>query len=528
MMNTVSYKRVVYISCIMLSLWSGDCLSSPATFFRDVVKKAEALSKEPFDNANNLLPEQLRNIQYDEWRDLRFDSTKSLWGEEDFSVQFFHPGYIYLNSVRINYVDKNIATKLPFSQNFFDYSQSALKGTLIDTDGFAGFRIHYPINSPVYKDEVISFLGASYFRALGKDLAYGMSSRALAIDTAEPTGEEFPFFSEFWILHPAQKARKIMFYGLLESKSLTGAYSFVVYPGEKTRVDVKSVLFFRKKVKKLGLAPLTSMFFYGENSASRAGMDFRPEVHDSDGLLIEGNSGEWTWHPLVNPENLLINSFGGGQPRGFGLIQRDMDFDHYQDLEARYDKRPGVWVVPDSDWGPGHLELLQIPTQNEYNDNIGAFWIIERPFEPGDSFEYNYSLTWYAGNNKRSRLATVEATRVVTKNEDVMFIVDFLSDPAQTALLTEDLTPDIEIFNNYSIISSQIIKNTVTNGWRLVILVNLDQKGLLDKMLPHKPAVELRAFLQSSGKPVTETWSYTYLPSASPGFAERRAPRGEP
>ncbi|MFH1094022.1 MAG: glucan biosynthesis protein G [Candidatus Omnitrophota bacterium] len=482
------------------------------TRFKDVVAKAQMLSENPFLETSNNVPAELKKIGYDEWRDIRFNPTKSLWAEKPFSVQFFHLGSLYQESVIINSVNKDNTTNIPFSLDLFDYTQSAHNRLLSTGLGFAGFRVHYPINSAEYADELISFLGASYFRALGKNLAYGISARGLAIDIAELTGEEFPYFREFWIIDPAPKAKEISFYALLESKSLTGAYSFVVHPGEETLVKVKSVIFFRKKIRKLGIAPLTSMFFCGENTKTRISIDFRPEVHDSDGLLIQEPSGEWIWHPLINPENLLINSFSGSQPTGFGLFQRDMNFDHYQDLEARYDKRPSIWISPISEWGPGHLELLQIPTENEYNDNISAYWVIDKSFEPGESFEYAYTMNWHAGNRKRSALASVESTRIVAKPESIMFIIEFLLDPLQKDSSAKDISADIQL-NGHSITDSQVIENTVTHGWRLIIHVDLDKEGILDKMLSkHNPPLELRAFLKKENIPVTETWSYTYQP----------------
>ncbi|MFH1062869.1 MAG: glucan biosynthesis protein G, partial [Candidatus Omnitrophota bacterium] len=437
------------------------------TRFKDVVAKAQILSEKPFLETSNNVPDALKKIGYDEWRDIRFNPLKSLWLGKPFSVQFFHLGGLYQEPVIINSVNKDNTTKIPFSLDLFDYTQSDHKGLMSNDLGFAGFRVHYPINSAEYADELISFIGASYFRALGKNLAYGISARGLAIDIAELTGEEFPYFREFWIIEPSPKAKEISFYALLESKSLTGAYSFIVHPGEETLVKVKSVLFFRKKIKKLGIAPLTSMFLCAENTKSRAEIDFRPEVHDSDGLLIQEPSGEWIWHPLINPENLLINSFGGSQPIGFGLLQRDMNFDHYQDLEARYDKRPSVWISPISEWGPGHLELLHIPTENEYNDNISAYWVVDKSFEPGESFEFAYTMNWHSGNRKRSSLASVESTRIVAKPESIMFIIEFLLDPSQNDSSAKDISADIQL-NGHSITDSQVIENSVTPGWRLI------------------------------------------------------------
>jgi periplasmic glucans biosynthesis protein len=516
MINFILRKRTtIFFSCIALLLWSAVCPAEEIrpTRFKDVVAKAQMLAQKPLIKTNSNVPDTLKKIGYDEWRDIRFNPAKSLWADNLFSVQFFHLGGIFQEPVIINSVDNNTTTKIPFSLDLFNYTQSNQAGLLMDDLGFAGFRVHYPINSAEYADEIISFIGASYFRALGKNLAYGISARGLAIDIAEITGEEFPYFREFWIVKPGPKAKELLFYALLESESLTGAYSFIIRPGEETLVQVKSVLFFRKKIKKLGLAPLTSMFFNGENSKPRTGIDFRPEIHDSDGLLIQEKSGEWTWHPLINPETLLINSFGGGQPLGFGLLQRDMHFDHYQDLEARYDKRPSVWISPKSDWGSGHIQLLQIPTENEFNDNIGAYWVVDKSFEPGQSFEYDYTMKWHAGNRKRSPLASIESTRVVTKPDNVMFIIEFVPDPSQDNFLLKNISADIQIFNDYKISTNQIIENTVTGGWRLIIQVDLNEESMLNKMLSkHNPSVEIRAFLKHENTLISETWSYTYLP----------------
>ncbi|MBU1043292.1 MAG: glucan biosynthesis protein G [Candidatus Omnitrophica bacterium] len=515
MISLSIHKKPLVFFCIALLLWSMTCQAAPLkpTRFKDVVEKAQKLAEKPFIETKNKIPDALKKIGYDQWRDIRFDPKKSLWLNTPFNIQFFHFGGLYQQPVSINTVNKNSTTNIPFSPDFFDYSQSAHNGLQMNDLDFAGFRIHYPLNSPEYADELISFLGASYFRALGKNLSYGLSARGLAIDIAELTGEEFPYFHEFWIIKPASKAKELSFYGLMESPSLTGAYSFNVRPGEETLIKVRSVIFFRKKVKKLGLAPLTSMFFYGENEKSKIGIDFRPEVHDSDGLLIQGTNSEWTWHPLINPRSLLINSFGGGQPLGFGLIQRDMSFDHYQDLEARYDNRPSVWITPKSEWGPGHIELLQIPTENEFNDNIGAYWVIDHSFEPGEAFEFAYTMSWHAGNRKRSALAAVESTRIVSKPENVMFIIDFLPDQTQEEFLIKDISPEITILNNYMIKNSQLLENTVTRGWRLIIEVTLDQESMINKMLSkNNPTVELRAFLKKDNTPISETWSYTYQP----------------
>lgn len=482
--------------------------------FQDVVKNARALSEKDFEEPRREgTSEALKQISYDQWRDIRFKPSQSLWVKDTFNVQFFHLGFFYLDPVLVNYVDKNGIQNMPFSSELFDYKDKAHIDQLPENTGFAGFRVHYPLNTSSYADELVSFLGASYFRALGKGLLYGLSARGIAVNTAEDVGEEFPSFKEFWIVRPTSLlAKEITIFALMDSRSLTGAYEFVIRPGEQTIMRVKCTLFIRKQIRKLGVAPLTSMFYSGEHSL-RPESDFRPEIHDSDGLLIETKAGEWIWHPVVNPQRILINTFNVNQPKGFGLMQRDINFDHYQDLEARYDRRPSVWVKPEGDWGKGRLELLQLPTANEYNDNIGAYWVPAKALNPKESVSYQYSLSWHSAENTRSPLAFAESTRILRKKDSITFMVDFLPQVRQKLLSKKDLAVDIQAFNGYKIAETQIIQNTVTKGLRLVVRIRLDKEGFLQNILPTDlPAIDLLAFIKEKNTAVTETWSFTYLP----------------
>ncbi|MBF0387945.1 MAG: glucan biosynthesis protein G [Candidatus Omnitrophica bacterium] len=479
--------------------------------FQDVVARARVLATAGFQAPGKDLPEVFKKMGYDQWRGIRFKPARSLWADQPFSLQFFHPGFLYQQPVIINYIERDGTHPAVFSADLFDYESDNLKGRVMEDHGFAGFRVHYPLNTPKYNDELVAFLGASYFRALGRGLAYGISARGLAVNTAEDVGEEFPFFREFWIVRPAPGAKQVKFYALLDSASVTGAYEFLVTPGDETVIKVDCALFVRQHIQKLGIAPLTSMFFYGENSGFKGDSDFRPEVHDSDGLLVLAKSGEWIWHPLVDPSRLLINSFGGGLPVGFGLIQRDTNFDHYQDLEARYEQRPSVWVSPQGDWGKGHLELVQIPTESEYGDNIVAHWIPERSFERGDSLRYAYTLSWHSARKPRSRAGLVTATRIVKKSDGARFLVDFAGEGLEAPDLP--LVPDVWVSRGARIVSTQLFRNKAVGGWRLVINVQRDNAGFIDGLLPNqKPAFEFRAFLKNGPAAVTETWSYTYLP----------------
>jgi glucans biosynthesis protein len=481
---------------------------APQFGFREVATQAEKLAKQSFQEPKGQVPDWLTKISYDQWRQVRFRPDQALWRDErvPFQVQFFHPGLYYNRVVAINVVDAKGIHPLAFSPSQFDYGHDDFASRVPQNLGYAGFRLHAPFKTPKYYDEVIVFLGASYFRAVGKDEVFGLSARATSINTAETSGEEFPYFREFWLVKPAPKAKEMTVYALLDSPSLTGAYHFTVQPGDQTVVNVEGELFLRQPVKKLGIAPLTSMFFYGENTA-RQFEDFRPEVHDSDGMLINFNTGEWLWRPLDNPRTLSVSGFGTAKPKGFGLLQRDRNFDHYQDLETRPDLRPGVWQVPRGDWGEGRVELVEIPTKSDTNDNIVMYWVPEKQGKPGEPFMFAYTMYWYGDDSTGPPGGHVVATRQDHGPTEgtYRFVIDFAGKqlealPADTVLrgvVTVASGPDTA-----ELLDQHVVKNVVTGGWRLTFQVRPKQKN----------AVELRAFLDKGGEALTETWSYALLP----------------
>ena len=285
----------------------------------------------------------MANLTYDQFRDIRYRPERALWRASHlpFELTFFHQGSYSKEPVKINEVVGTSVREVRFDPNQFDYGANKIDPTNMRGLGFAGFRVHFAINTPKYKDEVLVFLGASYFRALGKGQRYGLSARGLAVDTGLTSGEEFPRFVEFWIERPAPNATELVLYGLLDSRRVSGAYRFVLKPGTDTVMEVKARIFLRENVTRLGIAPLTTMYFFGDNQHATRD-DYRPEVHDSDGLSIQSGTGEWIWRPLVNPKRLLVTSFALTNPLGFGLMQRDRDFAHYEDLEARYELRPSA------------------------------------------------------------------------------------------------------------------------------------------------------------------------------------------
>jgi len=477
--------------------------------FDDVARRAADLAGVPYKKPDTDLPKALAALNYDQYRDIRYKPDKAVWRAQKlpFELAFFHQGLYYTQPVRVNEVVGSVVREIRFSPELFDYGANRIDPQQLKGLGFAGFRVHYPINTPKYKDEVLVFLGASYFKALGKGQVYGMSARGLAVDTALMSGEEFPYFSEFWVHRPEPNARELVIDALLDSRRMTGAYRFVLKPGVETAVEVRTRLFLRENVSKLGIAPLTTMYFYGENQRG-AREDFRPEVHDSDGLSIRAGTGEWIWRPFINPKKLLVSSFALTNPVGFGIQQRDRNFDHYEDLEARYDKRPSVWIEPRDPWGRGRVELVQIPTPDETNDNIVAYWVPDDPPAVREGYDLQYRLLWQKDTETRPPQSWVVQTRRgsgYTRNPDnsIGFVIDF-DGPALKKLPAEaELVGVVSNDGNAEVLERRLERNEVSGGWRLILK--------LRRLDDNKP-VELRAFLRSEQNALSETWSYLLPP----------------
>ncbi len=507
-LGTRARPRALLAALVGLAWLIGGRAAWGSFGYPDLRATAERLASRSFEDPRGQVPDWLLEISYDQWRDIRFRPDRALWRREGlpFSVQFFHPGLFYDRTVAVNVVDSAGVHRLEFSPSDFDYGQTQLGSRIPQDLGYAGFRIHYPIKTPRYHDEVIVFLGASYFRAVGQRLGFGASARGIAIDTALGSGEEFPYFREFWLRRPAPGATELEVLALLDSASLTGAYRFVVRPGEETLVDVELTLYRRRDITKLGVAPMTSMFFFGENSTRRWN-DYHPEVHDSDGLLLAARTGEWIWRPIDNPARLRVSSFQLTDPVGFGLMQRDRDFDHYQDLEARPDLRPSVWIVPRKPWGSGRVELVEIPTDSDSNDNIVVSWVPDTLPAFGTPISFSYRLHWAGEHSARPPGGRTLATRTDsdTETDTRRFVVDFsgkeLDAVAANAVLRGVVTiaspPDTG-----ELLEQQVQKNPITGGWRLVCQV----RPTGDRPL------ELRGFLQQKDQALTETWTYVVEP----------------
>jgi glucans biosynthesis protein len=473
----------------------------PPDFFVELEQRARALAAEPAVDRPNLdLPKQLAKLTYDQWRKIRFRPHKSLWRNDPgrFEVQFFHPGFTFLQGVAISLIEKGQVERFPFSTDLFSYEGFAGPPPPTGIE-YTGFRVHTPLNVPDYRDEVVVFNGASYFRPLGKGNVYGLSARGLAIDMGEPKPEEFPSFTQFFLVHPESTDDKLWILALLESRRATGAYAFHLQPGDPTLIDVTSRVFVREPVTALGVAPLTSMYLFGEDAPNRFG-DFRPEVHDSDGVSFWTSTGEWLFRPLRNPKKTVTTSFRLDSPRGFGLVQRDRTFDHYQDLEARYQDRPSCWVEPLAGFEKGSLRLLEISTQLETDDNIAMAWVPDVQPERGQPLAISYRLHVGSADDVKGPTARVDGTRIGKTEGGVRFLVDFVG---PELLRREDVQAVISTTGG-RVLEQHVERNSFAEGVRASFEVAIE---------PGARDVELRAFLKSKDDVLTETWSYLWQPN---------------
>jgi periplasmic glucans biosynthesis protein len=471
---------------------------------RELARTLAAQDFHPADNAD--LPDVLKKLTYDQYQSIQFRKGQSLWEDDHlrFLVQFFSRGYIYQDKVKIHVVDGGRVSDVAYSAKLFNYDKAPVPGNLPAAIEFAGFRLLYPLNSPQKMDEVAEFLGASYFRVLGASQRYGASLRGLAIDTAESSGEEFPRFTEFWLEKPGQLAGGIRVYALMDSVSMAGAYRFTVEPGAPTRVQVETSMFFRRTPKKIGLASLSSLFLMGQNR-TRCFPDYRPEVHDSDGLLLEAAGGDWIWRPLVNPaKTFQITRFPVAEFQGFGLMQRDRDFSDYDDLGSRFDLRPSYWIEPGEHWGPGAVELVEIPTVNEWNDNIVAYWTPRDLPARGHELHLTYRLTALSTEPDEKPMLRVRSTRITPEIGDAppRFIIDFAGTPPRP--VGPDSVPAARVHVSAGQMRTLVVQtNDAVGGWR----VFFDLAGAGDEK------TELRVQLRDGPEALSETWVYDYQKS---------------
>ncbi len=476
-----------------------------------LVDLARRVAGKPYHPNERPLPPSLSGLDWDQYQAISFDADHALWRDTDllFQAQFFHLGLFFHDPVRLFEVVDGEARPIEYNAALFHYGATGFDPPLPDDLGFAGFRLHFHTNFDL---DMVAFLGASYFRAVTGTYQYGLSARGLAVKTGLPEPEEFPIFRAFWLERPAPGQAFVRVHALLDGPSVAGAYSFVIEPGMATVMDVTATLFPRARIDRLGIAPLTSMYQTGENDRRQAN-DFRPEIHDSDGLSLWTGAGEWVWRPLVNPTTVRVNSFVDENPRGFGLMQRDRAFANYQDDGVFYERRPSLWVEPRGPWGRGAVQLVEIPTEDETFDNIVAFWNPERPAEPGDEINIAYRLHWCLEPPIEPPLATVRASRtgiggVVGQPREYYsrkFVVDFAG--GDLSMLPDDAAVEPVITVSRGMVELPSARPLHAIRGRRAIF---DLRPTEDTREP----IDMRLFLRLDGRPLTETWVYQWAPPA--------------
>jgi len=472
--------------------------------FADLSLRARQLAQEPFNEDVPALPKILAELSYDQ---MRFRRDHRFLGEAGgaFRLELFHRGPLAQRPVAIHILRDGIAEPIAYESDLFDYGRTQIADDLPEDLGFAGLRLLYPLNSSDVMDELGVFLGASYFRFLSRHQRYGLSARTLAIN-AGLNPEEFPFFRSFYVEEPQEGDKSITLYALLDSPSIAGACRFIFTPDEATSVDVELDLYPRVTIERLGIAPLTSMFYAGE-ADRRVEDDFRAEVHDSDGLLVHMRSGEWLWRPLRNPQQAIISSFDGDDLRGFGLLQRDRLWSRYSDIEAAYEARPSYWIEPKGDWGRGQLELVELNAHEETVDNIVAFWSPAEPLAPLNRARFSYRLTSLSDGRMLHRGGQAAHTIVMSLPDEGAlarrrYVIDFAAgdlpfwaqDPGRVETVVSGQFVRID--------SASVRANPHTKGLRAMVDVAVErgQQG------------ELRAFLRAGPHALTETWTTLWAP----------------
>ena len=455
----------------------------------------------------------LADLDYDGYQRIHYLRDRSRWQEEGqaFRLQAFHLGWLFEEPVAIHEIVDGQVKPLGFSTADFGYGDSISQKVPENTElpGVAGFRLLSPLNRADRFDELISFLGASYFRALGAGNVYGLSARGLAVNTGHSSAEEFPRFSEFWLERPAPGSDAVVIYAALTSPSVTGAYRFVVRPGDTTTVDVTARLFLRDDITQIGIAPITSMFLFGGSDPDEMD-DFRDAVHDSEALILNTRAGETFYRPLNNPPRLSSSYLGAQNPASFGLVQRSRRFDHYLDAEAHYEKRPSLMVEPLGDWGTGTVRLVEIPSNLEGNDNIVAFWVPDGPTPAGHELEVMYRLHWgmnppgdahaHRARVLRTRVGEGGVAGVEEKNGRRKFVVDFGGGFLRELPANAEVTPNVSAING-TVTEVVLSRISGTETWRLVIEAESAAGAV----------VELKAQLSGYGRDLTETWLHQWM-----------------
>jgi periplasmic glucans biosynthesis protein len=508
-MHAFRYIGMLVIPLLVLLLYSG-CQTTQAAWKKEisldyVTELAAELAEEPYDDSWGKVPDFLTQLSYDDYQKIWFRPEEALWRQEalPFQIRFFHPGSVYRRAVKIHEFTESHVQQIRFLRNFFCYTdQQDLADRVPSSLGYSGFSIYYPVDEKLGMSECAVFLGSNYFRIIGAHQHWGLSGRGLALNAGTDLPEEFPEFREFWLEKPSPGDQSLRILALLDSPSVAGAYEFIITPSNNTTVKVRSRLYFRREVEHVGLAPLSSMFYFGENSAARP-FDFRSEIHDSDGVLLNYET-DTEWRPLANPSSYRNQYMNSIALKSYGLMQRDQIFENYQDIEAEYHRRPSVWITPVK-MPIGQVVLHEFHTDSEYNDNVTLFWEPQISLKAENPFSFEYELAFT--RKLMTETGYVAATRIgktVFKAEPVyQVVVDFDGAELREIVgMEHDVLAHIDTGEGIELVNSILLKNPFNNQWRLTLLLRIPSGHY---------GSDIKAFLTMDGRKITETWSYQWI-----------------
>jgi glucans biosynthesis protein len=481
--------------------------------FQSLADMARSLAGLPWRPAAPVAPDVLGRIDYDAFQEIRYrrDMSFTLDSAARVPIQLFHLGNTFKEPVKVHLVDAGDAREVLYRASLFEIPARHPARELPDGVGFAGFRVM----SADLATDWLAFLGASYFRASGPYNQYGLSARGLAIDTGLATPEEFPRFTEFWLERGAADGAPATICAMLDSPRAAGAYRMRAERTTDERnihrvtIEIEAELFARADIARLGISPFSSMFWYGETSRN-TGADWRPEIHDSDGLAIWTGADERIWRPLNNPPRVTTNAFLDRNVKGFGLFQRDRDYVHFLDDSVFYERRPSVWTEPLEPWGEGAVHLLEIPTDDEIHDNIAAYWCPKDPFRAGERRRYRYRLTWLDDISFSASLARATATWTgrggrpgYPRPQGVRkFVIDFQG--SVFAGLGRDDGVEIVVMPS---------RGTISNAYAHPVVDQRERwRAFFDLEVSSQDPVDLRVYLRKGERALTETWVYQYFP----------------
>ena len=470
-----------------------------------LVELARAMQAQDYVPNTTPLSAPFADLTYDAFRGIRPRPGQAAMipHGENFAYDLLPPGLYFPNPIVFDQVTPDGLRVIglrpmlfTYERRYFDYIPAESPGA-----GFTGFRLRYPVNAPDRMDEVLVMQGASYFRAIGKAMAYGLSARAVAIGTGGSKPEEFPRFTHIRLLPPEGDVVRLE--GLIDSPSLTGHIAMSLKPGEDTEMEITATLFPRVAIDDVGIAPLTSMYLKGP-MLSAVTDDFRHRVHDSDVFVVENGAGEVLWRPIANPRGVETSAFADDAPRRFGLYQTPRAYDDYLDTEARYHDRPSAYVEPMGDWGAGAAVLVELPTGDEFLDNIVCFWRPEAPLQPGQEYQFAYRLTWTRGSPDTKRLARILQSRSGREHDRPghrRFVVDI-------AAQTEPPVPVISASDGVEIIGQAAFPLPDGQGTRVTFMIAPSDRN----------AVELRLSLRDeTGTPLSPVWLHRWTPARDGG-----------